>query len=165
MKNIFGKTMAIFSALALGAMLMTSGCTTVTHQLANGSTVTNSVPDPMVLLRMVATEAATVGTQAWLAKNPQDADKFDLARKSLRGLLAVGGGTVADLQKALSLLPVDQLTGTNGQVIVTAASVVISQAGQWALRFDTKNIWPDYVEPLARGLADGLDAALPPEQP
>jgi hypothetical protein len=164
MKNNFGKTMAIFSALSLSGAMLMSGCTTVTHQLANGSTVTNSVPDPIVL-RMVATEAATVGTQAWLAKNPQDADKFDMARKSLRGLLAVGGGTVADLQKALSLLPVDQLTGTNGQVIVTAASVVISQAGQWALRFDTKNIWPDYIEPLARGLADGLDAALPLEQP
>jgi hypothetical protein len=162
MKNNFGKTMAFFSALALGAMLMTSGCTTVTRQLANGTTVTNSVPDPLVL-RVASQEAASVGTTIYLQQRPQDKPQFLTARTSLRALVAAGSGSVADLQAALAGLPIKQLQGSNGVVLVDSAVTLIDAAGRELAKLDSKQIWSNYVQPIAQGILDGLDQALGPQ--
>src|SRR5256714_6900203 len=159
-----GKVMALFFVAALTAVMVTTGCKSVTRTRADGSTVTNSIPDPLVL-ETVSQEAASIGTTSWLIGHPQDREDFELSRKAIKGLLAVGSGSVQDLQAALSLLPVEELQGTNGAVAVQAASVMIKTAGAYALRLDTKDVWSDYVQPIAQGLAQGLDAALGAETP
>lgn len=127
------------------------GCTTT----PTGQTI----PDPAVL-QLTAQEAAAIGTQLWLGSHPTDRAQFETARASLRILLGAGRGSAADLQAALSSLPIKQLSGTNGSVIVTTAAILISKGGQQLAKLDTAGVWSYYVEPVAQGLLDGLNQAL-----
>lgn len=137
--------------LSLIALLSLSACVT-TPQGAKA-------PDPAVL-RVVAMEAAAVGSQMWLANNPDDREKFELARTSLRALIATGNGTPADLRAALISLPIDQLKGQNGAVIITSAVILLDSAGQQITARDSKGIWANYVLPVAQGLDMGLTQTL-----
>jgi hypothetical protein len=141
--------------LLTGTLAFTPGCiTTQTGQ---------KIPDPVVL-QTVAQEAASVGTTFWLQSHPDAGtrEQFELARTSLRALVSAGGGDIAALQNALSDLPIKQLSGTNGQVIVSGAVVLIDAAGKELLKLDSKGIYPNYVQPVAQGLLAGLDVALGP---
>lgn len=157
----------ILSIAALPALCasLTTGCVSTPRVSvsANGTAVTNTVsmPDPGAL-KFVAQEAAQVGTTLWLTGHPADRDKFELARTSLKGLIAAGSGSPADLQAALSLLPVDKLAGQNGSVLVSGAVVLIDAAGNKLTSLDKNQVWSGYVLPVALGLSAGLDAALGP---
>lgn len=146
------KFKSVLSACILSiALILSPGCqTTPTGQ---------TIPDPLVL-QLTAQEAAAIGTQLWLGTHPNDRAQFETARASLRVLLGAGKGSAADLQVALSSLPIKQLSGTNGSVIVTTAAILISKGGQQLAKLDTAGVWSYYVEPVAQGLADGLDQTL-----
>jgi hypothetical protein len=140
----------LLSLLAVIALTLT-GCTTT----QTGKTI----PDPTVL-RITAQEAAALGGQFWLSNHPQDRQAFILAQTSLKALIATGNGSPAELQSALASLPIKELNGTNGSVIVAGAVVLIDAAGRQLLKLDKAQVWSAYVEPIAQGLAAGLDQAL-----
>ncbi len=149
------KTRYSILSVALIALSLTSACTT--------TKTGQSVPNPAVLT-MVAQEAASVGTTMWLA-NPShaaDRDKFVLARTSLKGLVAAGSGSAADLQAALAMLPISQLSGNNGAVLVSGAVVLIDAAGKQITSLGNGTVWNGYVLPVATGLIAGFDQALGP---
>lgn len=119
------------------------------------------IPDPIVL-QSVAQEAAAVGATFWLQNHNADRTSFELARTSLKALIATGSGSPADLQAALSQLPVKQLQGSQGAVIVQGAVVLLNAAGTQLAKLDKQEVWANYVQPVARGLLAGLDQAMGP---
>lgn len=142
----------VTSAATLALILtFTPGCTT--------TQTGKSVPDAVVL-QAVAQEAASVGATFWMQAHPENRAEFELARTSLRSLVAAGNGSVADLQQALSDLPIKQLSGSSGQVIVSGAVVLIDAAGKELAKLDSAGVWSFYVQPVAQGLLAGLDQAL-----
>lgn len=157
MKNKNGIVIALFSLLAV--LAFAPGCTSVRTVGADGTAVTNSVPDPTIL-RITAQEAAALGGQFWLAEHPENRPEFELARTSLAALIATGNGTPADLQAALAQLPIKQLEGSSGAVIISGAVVLLDAAGRQLVKLDSKQVWSAYVEPVAQGLLAGLDQAL-----
>jgi hypothetical protein len=148
------KVKSLFAvALLTSTLAFTPGCvTTETGQ---------KIPDP-VLLQSVSFEAASVGATFWLQSHPDPETRaqFVLVQASLRTLVSAGSGDLAQLQAALSDLPIKQLSGTNGQVIVGGAVVLIDAAGKQLLKLDSKGIYPHYVQPVAQGVLAGLDIAL-----
>lgn len=135
----------------LAALLCFAGCTT--------TPTGQSVPDPIVL-RTVSQEAAALGGQFWLVSHPENRNEFELARASLAALIATGNGTPADLQKALAGLPIKQLEGSQGAVLISGAVVLLDAAGRQLIKLDSAQVWSAYVEPVAQGLLAGLDMAL-----
>lgn len=137
-------------AIAMLCLVM-AGCVT--------SPTGNRTVDPIVLTA-VSQEAAAVGASLWLSSHPQDRAQFELARTSLAALVALGNGSPADLQVALSGLPIAQLKGTQGSVIVSGAVVLLDTAGRELAKVDSSKIYDDFVKPVAQGLIAGLDQAL-----
>lgn len=137
-------------AIAMLCLVM-GGCVT--------SPTGNRTVDPIVLTA-VSQEAAAVGASLWLSSHPQDRAQFEFARTSLAALVALGNGSPADLQAALSGLPIVQLKGTQGSVIVSGAVVLLDTAGRELAKVDSSKIYDDFVKPVAQGLLAGLDQAL-----
>lgn len=136
------------------ATLSITGCTT--------TSTGQKVVDPAVL-STIAQEAAAVGVPLALQQYPQYRPQFELARKSLRALVAAGSGSPADLQKALAGLPVAQLRGQTGAIAVSSAVTIIDAAGKHLATMDKAQVWSNYVQPVATGLLAGLEQALGPE--
>lgn len=137
--------------LPLLALTLVCGCTTTPTGL--------SVPDPAVI-ELVAQEASAIGANVWLAAHPNDREQFELALASVNALLATGKGSPSDLQAALSRLPIKELSSGKNQVIVTSAVVLINKAGQEIIKLDSAHVWSYYVQPVAQGIASGLQMAL-----
>lgn len=138
----------------LALTLSLVGCTT--------TSTGQKVVDPAVL-ELIAQSASSTGAIFWLADHPEDRDKFELARKSLKTLIATGNGNAADLQAALAALPIKQLQGDKGVIIVSSAVTVLTLAGKELAKLDKGQVYSLYVLPVAQGLLDGLDQALGPE--
>lgn len=128
-----------------------AGCTT--------TSTGQKVVDP-VLLQAIAQSAAATGASFWLQDHANDREQFDMARKSLRALIATGNGSAADLQAALQSLPIKQLQGQKGVIIVSSAVTVLTIAGKELAKLDKGQVYSLYVLPVAQGLLDGLDQAL-----
>ena len=139
-------TIAIFTLT-----ILFTGCTT--------TSTGQKVVDPTVL-QAIAQSAASTGSYIYLQSNPQDRDKFVIAQKALQALIASGSGNVAQLQSALSTLPIKQLQGTQGAVIVANAVTLINIASKELTKLDTNQVASVYVLPIAQGLLDGLTQTL-----
>ena len=137
--------------VCMAGVMFTPGCTT--------TPTGQKVPD-VILVSAIAQSAASTGSIIWLKAHPQDKPKFELARLSLRGLIAAGNGNPADLQAALSSLPISRLSGENGSVIVANAVTILDAAQKKIAELDKNQIWSGYVLPVAQGLLAGLDQAL-----
>lgn len=159
MKNKNGIIMAFFLASALAAPLsLTTGCITT----ADG----RKIPDPVVLTA-IAQDAAYVGATITLKSNPQYRPEFELTRLALEQLIAAGSGSPSDLQAALAKLPIKELQGQNGAILVQQAVVVLNAARAKLAELDKAQVYSGYVQPIAQGLLAGLDQALgvPPSAP
>jgi hypothetical protein len=173
MKNKNG----ILMALLLGAVLAfaSAGCKTVTSTDSSGASVTNKVPDDMAIAIAAgaAKSAAYLGTKVYLeglpprlAGHPADRDKFELARSSVKALIAAGTFTSADLAAALQGLPIRELQGSEGTLIVGEAVVLWDTYGRLLANLDKAQAFKSFVLPFAQAVADGLDLALgPPGSP
>jgi len=137
--------------LSLVATISFTGCTT--------TSTGQKVVDPAVL-QGIAQSAASTASYIYLQSNPQDRDKFVLAQKSLQALIASGSGDVAGLQNALTTLPIKQLQGTQGAIIVANAVTVINIASKELTKLDKNQVASLYVLPIAQGLLDGLNQTL-----
>jgi len=155
------KIKLLFLISAGAALILTAGLTTGCKTTSNADGTTTKTVDPIVL-QVIAQDASAVGTSVFLQTNPQYRPAFELARTSIKALLAAGNGSPADLQAALAGLPLAQLKGTQGALIVSSAVTLIDLAGRQLQAADKKQVWATYVQPVAQGIADGLDQALGP---
>lgn len=169
MKNKNGMLMALFATALLA--FTSTGCKTVTTTDAAGVLQTNRVPDQLAidLSAGVARSAAYLGTKIYLeglpprlAGHPQDRQSFELARTSVKGLIAAGSFTSADLTTALQGLPIQELKGAEGTLIVGEAVVLWDQYGRMLASLDKAQAFKTFVLPFAQAIADGLDLALGP---
>jgi hypothetical protein len=171
--NKIGKVLALL--LAGAVLAIGSGCKTVVSTDANGITSTNKVPDQVAidLSVGVARSAAYLGTKIYLEGlppglpgHPNDRQAFELARTSVKGLIAAGTFSSTDLTAALQGLPLKELKGDSGTLIVGEAVVLWDQYGKMLADLDKAQAFKTFVLPFAQAIADGLDLALgPPGSP
>jgi hypothetical protein len=161
----------IFSAVLL--LVLASGCKTATYSSINPvtgqtNTITQKVPD-VAQMQTIAKSAAYIGTQVWLnglppsvPGHPADRTKFLLVRNSLQTLIAAGNFNATALTAALQSLPVTQLQGPSGTLIVGEAVILWDQYGQQLASLDKAQVFNTYVLPVAQSILDGLNMALGP---
>jgi len=175
MKNKNGKTTAMLTVVAIAAAVIFTGtgCRTVTStDPIYGTNVVTRVPD-VALMCTTAQSAAYLGSVIYLnglgSKNfpahPEARPQFELARTSLRALIAGGSFDGAQLTAALQGLPIQELQGAQGSLIVGEAVILWDQYGQQLARLDKAQIFATYVLPVAKSILDGLDMALGPPSP
>lgn len=139
--------------LCLGLAVALPAC--VTHP---------NVPD-VALMQAVAKNAAYVGTRLYLQNQPQKRPGFELARMSLRALIAAGQFSTDDLTKALQSLPIKELQGDTGSVIVGAAITLWDAYGRQLASLDKEKVFKSHVLPVAQSILAGFDLALGPAPP
>ena len=135
----------ILAALCLAVF---TGCKTT----SGGGRVT---PDRV---GVVAEVAAYTGATVWLAKHPEDAPKFELARTAIGTLLSSTNVTPADLTRALQGLPIKELRGDQGALIVGNALILYDVMLRDSVNLDAN----EYLRPVISGIYGGLNRALPP---
>lgn len=143
------------------------GCRTVTYQdPGTGAISTNRVPD-VVLMAGIAKSAAYLGTEIYLQGipprvpgHPEARGAFETARNSLQTLIAAGTFSASDLTAALQSLPVKELQGAQGTLIVGEAVILWDEYGQQLANLDKAKVFPTYILPVAQALLDGLNMAL-----
>jgi hypothetical protein len=158
--------MVLSAALAL---LAVTGCKTATYQdPGTGLVVTNRVPD-VALMTGVAKSAAYLGTEIYLQGippgvpgHPEARPAFEAARNSLAALVAAGTFSASDLTAALQNLPVKELQGAQGSLVVGEAVILWDEYGQQLANLDKAKVFPTYILPVAQALLDGLNMALGP---
>lgn len=123
-----------------------------------------SVPN-VPLMKATAKEASYVGTVVWLKAHPEDRAEFELTRTSLRALIAAGSFSTTDLTQALSALPIGELRGDTGAIIVGAAVTLWDAYGRELASLDQDKVFETYVLPVAQSILEGLDAGLAPPRP
>lgn len=170
------KTLSIllFAALAIGALGVLPGCATKQFSVVgpNGATniVTKSVPD-VAQMCTVAKSASYLGLEVWirgipptLPAHPQDLQKCITVRNSLKALIAAGTFSAGDLTSALQSLPINELKGDQGSLIVGEAVILWDQYGQQLASLDKAQVFDTYLLPVAQAILDGLNMALGPGQ-
>jgi hypothetical protein len=142
---------------------MTSKLTSLVLLLSLTGCVTtpdgHNVPD-VKLMCSVAQTAAYTGSSIYLLSHPQDRPKFELARNSLQALIAAGTFSAEDLTRALQSLPIKQLEGEKGILIVGTAVSLWDAYGQQLVELDKAQVFETYILPVAIAIKAGLDSAL-----
>lgn len=156
--------------VGLMAALLGAGCTKTTLSVPSNGTnqvSTVSVPD-VQLMCGVAKSAAYLGTSVWLyglppglAGHPQDREAFETARTSIKALIAAGSFTSGDLSAALQALPIKELQGESGTIVVGEAVILWDTYGRQLANLDKTRVFETYLLPVATALCQGLDMALP----
>lgn len=99
--------------------------------------------------------AAYLGTSAYLTKNPQTRPAFVTARDQLLLLSTAENIDAATLLAIVSQLPVKELNGDQSKLIITAATIILSDfAGE--LQLDQLK----QLQPIAKSMADGITLGL-----
>jgi hypothetical protein len=169
MKNKNGILMAMFACAVLAVASI--GCKTVVTTDANGISSTNKVPDQVAIAIATgaAKSAAYLGTKIYLegipprlAGHPNDRPAFETARASVKTLIAAGTFSSGDLSSALQGLPIKELQGGKGTLIVGEAVTLWDTYGRLLASLDKAQAFQEFVLPFAQAIADGLDLALGP---
>jgi hypothetical protein len=148
--------MKIRLTLALASMLAVMGLT--------GCTTTSTgqkVPDA-ALMKATAQEAALIGTTLYLKDHPEQRPTFVTVRASVKALLDAGNFDAAALTASLQALPIKELQGNDGILIVGAAVTLWDAYGKQLAALDKNQVGVLYVLPVIQGVYDGLNAALGP---
>lgn len=132
------------AALMAAALMTGTGCSTLTHQerVANLADISNM--------------AAYVGTGLHLEQAPQDAPYFEAAVKALDKFAGDGEWKPADLAEALKALPVDQLSGSKGAILIVGGVQLYDRAADRLLKLNTGG----EVAAVAMAIRDGIETAL-----
>lgn len=141
----------IAAALIAVVSFSTIGCKT-------GETATDAQKAARVAT--VAQLAAFDGASIWLTSHPDDRQYFEAARTSLKLLLATDTINPADFTAALQGLPIKELQGPNGALIVGSAVILYDAYLRENVNLDA-NV---YLRPVITAVAQGLDRALGPNQ-
>lgn len=107
-------------------------------------------------LATVAELAAFTGTQVWLADHPEDRAYFAASSAALALLLDQGTANPQSFAQALAGLPIKQLQGKDGALIVGSAIILYDAYVRENVNIDA-NV---YLHPVIIGVYEGLQRAL-----
>jgi len=125
--------------------LLVAGCTTTPE----GKTI----PD-VPRIAAITREAATIGTQEALIRNPALKGKFVLVAAQLAVLETQGDITVEKMLYIVSQLPVNELKSADARLAISAARLVVAGAG-WS---SVTIIRDEQLKPVVTALREGLVA-------
>lgn len=95
------------------------------------------------------------GTQAYLADKPQARPAFVIARDELAALSTADNIDAVTFLAILNRLPLKEIKGKQSEVLVTAATIILSDfAGE--LQLDQLK----QLQPIAKSMADGITLGL-----
>lgn len=135
------KSFGLFAAiLAISAFL---GCTTTGE------------PD-IARIAAVSQEATRIGTREAVFDHPEWRSDFVTAQQQLAILAQQQGMTVNDLLRVISQLPVSELSGRTGRVVLDSARLVIV-AANWS---GVEIVRTEQLRPVAQALSDGIGQGL-----
>lgn len=146
------KSLAAAAHACALALILVTGCT-----LFRGS----APPDRAARLGIVVETAVFTGTQLALAKHPELRPQFTDALAGLDSVTSTNGINVAQLQAALSRLPVKELRGDTGALLITSAITVYEAT----LAQGTQVNQDSYAAVVAKAVSSGLHRALVQPQP
>jgi hypothetical protein len=131
--------------------ILLSGCASI------GS---NPAADAQRIQRLstIAELAAFTGSQYWLHDHPQDRQYFAVSLAALDSLLKDRNYDPQALTAALSSLPVRQLQGDKGALIVSAATILYDGYASEVVNLDKAT----YIAPVIAAIRNGLFRALNP---
>ena len=150
--TLYGLLVAILALLAL----FVQACAT---DPATGK----RVPD-VDRMQSIAKDATAIGTRDYLTLKPEDRGKFIMARNALSALIAAGEFNAADLETALAQLPIKQMQGGKGAILIDSAIILWDAYGQEVTRLDKAQVFETYILPVAKSILDGLNIGLAPPQ-
>lgn len=104
----------------------------------------------------VAELAAFTGTSAWLIKHPDDRKYFEASLAAVEVLAANGNASPEKLAAALAQLPIKELQGSEGTLIVGSAVILYDAYVADHVDLDA-NV---YLRPVIDGVRNGLARAL-----
>ena len=155
------RLMGRMGGMALAVVLLLTGCaTTGTNDTALLTTVAKTGTNDTALLTTVAKTASYVGTRVWLDSHPQDQAIFMEVERGLRVLIAAGEFDAAELTAVLKQLPVTELRGDTGAVIVDTAVVLWDSYGRKLADLDKQQAFTTYVLPVAKAVHEGMQMGL-----
>ena len=117
------------------------------------------VPD-VKAMSAVAQSAAAIGSMVWLEHNPGDRATFEQVRTGLRILIASGTFQASDLTTLLRQLPIKELKGDSGTLIVGTAVTLWDVYGRQLTDLDKAQVFATYVLPVAQAILAGLDQGM-----
>jgi hypothetical protein len=140
---VIQEAMKTISIILLLACLSLVGCSTVP-------------PNQTAQLAGIAEVAAFTGTAYYLADHPEKAPLFEAAKQALDGLINDGNSDPAAFSKALSALPIKELKGDKGVIVVGAAVILWDTYASQVTTLDQKQ----KVMPVVIAVRNGLARAL-----
>ncbi len=118
-------------------------------------------------IQAVCKLAAATSTVVYVREHPEHRAIFEGVRVSLGFLLDDPNVTPDQLQALLSQLPLKELKGGDGAVVVTAAIVIYDEYVKEHIALENANVY--WLKPavlgLYTGLSAGLSATAPPPPP
>lgn len=152
----------ILPLIALACLLI--GCKSVPQvSTVNGVSVTNfvNVPDSERISK-IAGNAAQVGSFAYLRAKPGDRVYFVLANENLKSLINSSNYDAGALSSALSSLPIKELKGEQGAIVVMTAQMIVEDALDSAKDVVTKReLVAAVLFKVQAGIQRALDATAP----
>jgi hypothetical protein len=143
-RRVSGKVGKWVSGIVLaGVLLMTPGCKTLDQ------------PDTLARVQTAAKIAAFVGSSEYLHAHPEHREGFELARAELLEFEAHDVIDFATLLAIVQRLPVKELKGDRAQMIVTVATIAISD---WGGALPVEQL--ANLKPVARSIREGIELAL-----
>jgi hypothetical protein len=151
--GIGGRLPLLVSAFCILTSALLLGCASV------GS---NPAADAQRIQRLstVAEIAAFSGTTYWLQSHPADRVYFAASLAALDALLKDRNYDPQALTAALSSLPIKQLQGDKGALIVSAATILYDGYASEVVNLDKAT----YIAPVISAIRNGLFRALNPGQ-
>lgn len=144
----------ILALIAAGFALILSGCSTTG---AGGPAGATNEAARIERIAGVAEVAAYSGAGYWLLDHPQDRDKFAAA---IAALGAVTGDPV-EFRNALGGLPVKELKGDKGALIVGAAVLLYETEFAQLTHIDQRSAVAVVARHVRAGLARALEQTAP----
>lgn len=138
----------------IGVMLAVGVATTKTF--TGCTTVSGSNRVDVARVAQIAGIAAQMGSATYLQKNPEARPYFQAAYNGLGALDHAGNYDPAAFASALSMLPIRELSGPNGNLYIMAAILVWDELAQRSVNVD-KTLW---VQPVLRAVRLGIGRAL-----
>lgn len=142
------------AVLSVALLLAVSVATTKTF--TGCTTVSGSNQLDVARVANIAGLAAQMGSTAYLQKNPEARPYFVASFNALGALDHAGQYDPAAFAEALSMLPIKELSGPNGNLYVLGAILIWDELAQRSINVD-RTLW---VQPVLRAVRLGIGRAL-----